>query len=103
MSKGCYVFVFFAALVLTLSFAVPREDKPETAYVESESLPCESTPAITLAVTELVPRAPTMRPRISRRYRICVGMPGTQPLDPLTGKAYPFADSLVILDHRLRC
>jgi len=44
---------------LSLSFAVPTEDVPETAYDESESLPYEMTPLLS---ADLVPEsAPTVQ------------------------------------------
>ena len=42
--------VLLVALVLSLSCAVPAEDRPETAYDESEALPYEGTPLFSIAV-----------------------------------------------------
>lgn len=44
MKKPRSVFVVLLLLGLGVSLAVPTEDVPETAYDESEALPCECTP-----------------------------------------------------------
>lgn len=44
MKKPRSVFVVLLLLGFGLSLAVPTEDVPETAYDESEALPCECTP-----------------------------------------------------------
>lgn len=109
--------VFLAAVVLTLSFAVPAEDVPETPYDESASLPYVSAPVVSLTVPELIAKAPEVssavpesvaegpaaRPRASRLRLGFVRRPGAQPCDRGTRWAYPVSDSLTILDHSLRC
>jgi hypothetical protein len=95
------VFVLFVVLILSVSFAVPAEDVPETAYDESESPPCENTPVVSTAVPETFGEASTVRPRASRldsqrRH-------GAPHLDNRKCRAYPNSDSLTILDHSLRC
>jgi hypothetical protein len=51
------VLVLFVVLVLGVSFAVPAEDIPDTAYDKSESLPCESTPVVSIALPKIVAAA----------------------------------------------
>lgn len=46
--------VLLAAFALSLSFAVPVEDVPETSYDESEALPYESTPPFSIMEQESV-------------------------------------------------
>ena len=41
--------VLLISLVLSVSFAVPTDDVRETAYDESESLPCDRTPVVSIA------------------------------------------------------
>jgi hypothetical protein len=107
----------FVAFVLTLSFAVPREDVAETHYDESEFLPYIGTrvvlsavpepvvevSVVSSAVPECVAEAPAVRPRAPRFRLGSLTRPGAQPLDRRTGWAYPVSDSLAILDHSLRC
>jgi hypothetical protein len=93
----------FVALVLSVSFAVPAEDVPETAYDESESLPCESTPVVSAAVPETVPEAPCLRPRASWLRLDSLRRPGAPHLENRKSWADPISASLIILDHSLRC
>jgi hypothetical protein len=97
------VLVLFVFLAFSASQAVPAEDVPETAYDESESLPCESTPMISIVVPETVAEAPAVRPRASRLRLGSLRRPGAQHLDHGTGWDRLVSDSLTILDHSLRC
>lgn len=103
MTTSRSVLLLLVALVLSVCFAVPAEDVPETAYDESESLPCESTPVVSIAVPETVAQAPAVWPRASRFRLGSLRGSGGQSLDHETGWAYLIADSLTILDHSLRC
>ena len=47
------VLVLLFALALSVSFAIPAQDVPETDYDESESVPYESTPMFTIAGPEI--------------------------------------------------
>ena len=102
MTKLRSVLVLLFALVLSVSFAVPAEDVPETAYDESESLPYESTPVVSIAVSETVTKAPAVRAHVPL-FRLGSLRLEAQHLDLGTGSAYPISDSLTILDHSLRC
>jgi hypothetical protein len=95
--------VLFVVLVLSVSFAVPAEDAPETAYDESESLPCESTPLVSMAVPEISATAPTVRLPASRWRLESPRRPGATERDNRKDRVYPSSDSLTILDHLLRC
>ena len=57
MTQSRPVVVLLVALVLSVSFAVPAENVPETAYDESESLRCAGTPVIFIAASEAVGEA----------------------------------------------
>jgi hypothetical protein len=90
--------VVLAVLTLSLSFAVPAEDVPETAQDESESLPYETTP-LSCALVEESARALSVVP-IGRNY----SRPAIRHVvvrTELSGQANP--GSLTILDHTLRC
>jgi hypothetical protein len=96
-------FIVIVALVLGASFAIPAEDVPETAYDESESLPCERTPVFSITVSESVAEAPAAQ---ICRFRIrCNSLRGSgaKRLERRTGWAYPICGSLTILDHSFRC
>ena len=94
--------VLLATFTLSLSFAVPTEDVPETPYDESELLPYEMTPLIsvdlvqesapTLQVVSMVKSHLFFTPRCGVDGAKCRGL-----------RAHHASDSLVILDHTLRC
>ncbi len=95
-----YAMIFGLILILGLSVAVPAEDMPETAFDESESPACESTPRFTI-----------LMPRVARaRTMICVSPLGLSSLakrcascpDPSVRPHFT-SDSLTILDHSFRC
>jgi len=95
--------VLFVALVLSVSFAVFAQDVPETAYDESESLPCESVPVVSATLIETSTGSPTPPPRVSRfrlesRSRIAM-----LHLAKREGRADSNSDLLITLDHLLRC
>ncbi len=94
--------VLLATFALSLSFAVPAEDVSETRYDESESLPYEITPPLSgdlvqesapaLQVVPIVPSNLFSTPRRALGGARCRELP-----------AHHTSDSLVILDHTLRC
>jgi len=94
--------VVLATFALSLSFAVPAEDLPETAYDESESLPYEMTPplsgdlvqesASSLQVVPIAPRDLFSAPKQALGRVECREL-----------AARHICDWLVILDHTLRC
>lgn len=90
--------VVLAALVLGLSFAVPVEDVPETLYDESETLPYESTPPFSIVQQEsaLAPRL-EFPPQFQRQAK------RKMPAQPSERETHPICDSVIILDHSLRC
>jgi len=102
MRKLRSVFVLLAALALSLSFAVPAEDLPETAYDESESLPYEMTlPQSFDRVQESAPTfqvVPIAQSDLFSTPRQALVRAGCGEL-----AAHPISDSLIILDHTLRC
>jgi len=103
MPRSRSVLVLLLALVLSVSFAVPAEDDPETPYDESESLPYESSPAVSGAELEAAAPAPVGQLRVVRLRRGSLRRTCAQRLEHRTGWAYPICDSLTILDHTLRC
>jgi hypothetical protein len=120
MKRSRRALVLFAALVLTMFFAVPAEDVPETAYDESASLPYVSIRVVSLAgpepvvaasvvssaVPECIAEAATVRPRASRLRFGLQRRPGARLREGgegRTGWAHHVFDSLTILDHCLRC
>jgi hypothetical protein len=84
-----------------LSFAVPAEDLPETAYDESETLPYEMTATLSAVVQEsaltlqALPVFPSDLFSASRHASCRAGC--------RERAAHPIADSLVVLDRLLRC
>jgi len=102
MSKLRCILVVLATLALCLSFAVPAEDDPETAYDESESLPYEMTPLLPgNIVQESAPArqvVPIVLSDLFSMPRHALGRAGCRKL-----AAHRMSDSLVILDRSLRC
>ena len=97
------MFVLVIALATSVSFAVPGKDAPETAYDESESLPCERAPIVSIGVPEAVAQTlgvrACVRPLCRSSFRRCA----IKHLDQGSGWAYPISDSRTILDRSLRC
>ena len=96
-----FIFVLLIALVTSVLFAVPGKDAPETAYDESESLPCESAPIVSIGVPQDAAQTPGARVRPLRfgRFRGFVLKHLDQPKDWI----YPISDSLTSLGCSLRC
>ena len=103
MSKLRCILVVLAVFALSLSFAVPEEDVPETPYDESEALPYESTPLFSIMLQESA-RAPQWV--VTRAFPL--------QFHPTTGRdeirserlartPHPICGSVTILDHSLRC
>jgi hypothetical protein len=103
MTQSRSVLVLLVALVLSVSFAVAAEDVPETAYDESESLPCESTPVVSIAALETVGEAPAVRAGPSQLLRTSLGRLEVRRSDRRTGLPCTVSHSRIILDHSFRC
>ena len=84
--------VLLATFALSVSFAVSAEDLPETSYDESESLPYEMTPPLSGDLVQ--ESAPTLQ--VVPKHAL--GRAGYRGL-----AAHHIPDSLIILDHSLRC
>ncbi len=93
MKKPRSALVLLLLLVFGVSLAVP-EDVPETAYDESETLPCEGSPVFSI-----------VRPQASARIakaELSGSLPSIFSTKP--GKRFHcVAVSLTILRHSLRC
>jgi hypothetical protein len=102
MKRPCFLLILFVLLGFGASLAVPTEDLPETAYDESESLPYETTPplcgdlvresALTLQVVPVVPSSLFSTPKHALDRAGYRGL-----------AAHHIPDSLIIVDHSLRC
>jgi hypothetical protein len=102
MTQSRSVLVLLVALVLSVSFAVPAEDVPETAYDESESLPCESTPVVSVAAHKTVGEAPVLRACASQLPRASLRSLEVRS-DRWAELPCIVSPSLIILDHSFRC
>ena len=94
--------ILLATFTLISFFTVPAEDLPETAYDESESLPYEMTPLLSGNIVQESAPAPQIMP-IGRSDsltmpRQALGRAGCREL-----AAHHRPNSLIILDHTLRC
>jgi len=84
-----------------VSFCVPAADVPETPYDESETVPYEGTPLFSIA-------APQASDRIAKPELCCVlrSLSSTKRCNRYwesTPQFHCVPDSLIILDHTLRC
>ena len=101
MRKPCSILLLCLLLGFGVSVVVPAEDVQETAYDESESLPYQSTLFSADLVQEsaqaiqVVPIAPRDLFSTPRQALVRAGYRGLA--------AHHIPDSLIILDHSLRC
>ena len=103
MTRARSVLVLLIALVLGVFFAIPAADLPETAYDESESLPYEGTPVVSIAGPAIVAEKPAVRPCEWRPRFRSLRTADAQLVERGAGWAHPICDSLIILDRSLRC
>jgi len=103
MTQSRSMLVLLVALVLSVSFAVSAEDLPETAYDESESLPCESTAVVSIAAPETVGEAPAVRAGPSQLLRIPLRRLEVRRSGRRARLSCTVSHSLIILDHSFRC
>jgi hypothetical protein len=75
---------------------------PETAYDESESLPCESTPVVSIAAPKTVREEPAVRAGASQLSRTSLRSLEVRS-DRWAGLPCTVSHSLIILDHLFRC
>ena len=92
------VLVLLAAFALSMSFAIPVEDLPDTSYDESEAAPYERTPPFSVMQQEfeLAPGSEfpsSSSGKLNTKYA----------LSRRSAKTHPVCDSVTILDHSLRC
>ena len=97
-----FALVLFATFALSVSFAAPAEDLPETAYDESESLPYEMTlPFSGDVVQESAPIfqvVPIVPSSLFSTPKHASSQAGRREL-----AAHHRSNSLIILDQTLRC
>jgi hypothetical protein len=103
MRRSCSILVLFLLLAFGVSVAVPAEDVPETAYDESESLPCEVTPLFSIAVAKAVEAAPAVLTGASPRCFDAVAENCGPYRERRAGALHAVLDSLTILNSSLRC
>jgi len=103
MRRPCSILALILLLALGAYVAVPAEDVPETPYDESEGLPYESAPLFSGVVPQTSARMATAElssdslPRfnsLTKRCKRCRESNAGSHWGP---------DSLIILNHSLRC
>jgi len=102
MREASSLLVLFVLLAFGVSLAFPAGDVPETAYDESEVVPCECTPLFSLAAPKAAAAAQTVLTVASP----CCSDPaaGCQRYQKhRAGTLHPVPDSLTILNCSLRC
>jgi len=103
MRRAYSILVLCVLLGFGVSLAVQVEDVQETAYDESESLPCESTPVVFIAAPKAVRDAPAMRPGASQLLRTSLSGPKVRGSDRWAELHCAVHSSLMILNHSFRC
>jgi hypothetical protein len=92
------ILVLLVAFLFGLSFAVPAEDVPDTPYDESEVLPYESAPLIVIDIA-----SPTALNSHYGFHAFFVNK-GRETHTTSNGRfGCPISESLIILEHLLRC
>jgi hypothetical protein len=94
--------VIIVALALSMSFAVPAENVPETAYDESEPLPYEMTSLFSIRQQESA-RVPHLALRLEFPLQFHSRARRKMFAERLERTPRPTGGSVVILDHSLRC
>ena len=90
-------------LFLSVSFAGPAEDAPETSYDESEPLPFDRIPVVSIAAAQLFESALAVRSRDSKLIRTCCERTEISRSDIRAGLAHPICNSLTTLQQSFRC
>ena len=100
--KGYFcTLLVLVVLVFGLSLAVQAEDVPQTPYDETEELPCESTPQVSVEL--LLESARTLQESDSSvESSPRIGPDETQ-VEPAEHTAPSNSNSLAILNHCFRC
>lgn len=97
--------VLIAALAVGLSLAIPAEDVPETAYDESESLPCETAPIFSIEPPQTLARItqPILNSGSAFRSGLLTGRLCGCPTAHATSSGHLASDILIVLGTPLRC
>ena len=98
MRRRCSILVLCVLLGFGVPLADPAEDVPETAYDESEGLPYEVIPLLSIVSRPVAARTPQPMLKsgsLSRRYE--------GRAEHRAWSAHPASNSLPILNHSLRC
>ena len=103
MRRRSSILILCVLLGFGVSLAVPAEDVPETAYDESEALPYESTPVVSIKAPKTFGEAPAVRAGASQLLRTSLRRLEVRPSDRWAGLPCTVSDSLIILDHSFRC
>jgi len=103
MRRASSILVLSVLLGFGVSLAVPAEDVPETAYDESESLPFESTPVVSMAAPKTFEEAPAVRAGASQLLCTSLRTLEVRRSDRWAELPCTVSPSLIILDHSFRC
>ena len=102
-AKPRYVVVLLMMLTLGASLGLPAEDVLDAVYNESETLPFETAPQFAGAKEQLCAGEPqALTKRDSVPVHRCITPCRERPCQQ-SNSVHPANDSLVILDHSLRC
>ena len=94
LMRKMHFLLVLVGIVFGLSFAIPAEDLPDTVLDESESMPYESAPPVSIVLSELA-AAGQVVPVRQGAPRLAIRDSGLA--------ARTFSETLVILVHSLRC
>jgi hypothetical protein len=102
VTKPYSILLLCVLLVFGLSFAIPAEDVPETAYDESEGLPYEGT---TPSAAVLQASACTVQTTMSSvsTFDLCFATRDGEFENRKSPSVHAVFDSLTIPDRSLRC
>lgn len=102
MRTAQFAIVFLLSLTLGCFLAVPIDNLPETAFDESETLPCRSTPVLRIAAP-----APARTPQSKLKSGSPIHLGDLTRRCERRGhgawSSHPISVSLTILNHLFRC
>jgi hypothetical protein len=93
-----FALVLLAAFAISLSLALPAEDVPETPYDESESMPYESTPSVSI-----MPQESALAPKLNSPSQLHREAKRKMLAGRSEHESHPTCGSVITLDQTFRC
>jgi hypothetical protein len=95
--------VFLMILTLGVSLGLPAEDVLDAVYDESEATPLESTPLFSSDALRQSAQAPKAALKSDSQFLAALARHDETRAEQKEQWAHAISESLIILDHRIRC